>query len=127
MEKTKIILCGHGVGSTTFSKDKSDVLDLTSNRNCELISMDELCEVVSDVYHSKLFKYILIPILKDGVEQSRFLMNWGKKFFVVVREGDNLIKDWERNGNVGLQFLSTKLGEGEYLSTNIDKITPIEL
>jgi hypothetical protein len=128
MEDTQIILCGLGVGSTTFSKDKGNVLDLTSNQNCERIVVEDLCEVISDIYHSKLFKYILVPILEDGVRQSRYhLKNWSKKFSVVVREDDNLIKKWEDNGNVVLQLLSTKLGKGEYLSTNIDKLTPIKI
>ena len=127
MENTKIILCGVGVGATTFSKNNEMVFDLTSYPNWRLIGEMNLCELVSNIYDKKLFKYILVPLLGDGVSQSTYFIKWSENFSVVVKENDDLVNKWKENGNIGLYTLSTKLGKDEYLSTKIDGITPIKL
>lgn len=127
MEDTMIILCGVGVGSTTFSKNNENVFDLTSYPNWRLIGELNLCEMVSDIYDKKLFKYVLVPLLGDGVFQATYFLKWSENFSVVVKENDDLVNKWKENGNIGLYTLSTKLGKDEYLSTKIDGITPIKI
>lgn len=127
MEDTKIILCGVGVGSTTFSKNNENVFDLTSNPNWRLIGELDLCEMVSDIYDKKLFKYVLVPLLGDGVSQATYFIRWSDDVSVVVKENDDLVNKWKDNGNIGMYTLSTKFGKDEYLSTEIDGIATIKL
>lgn len=127
MIKTRVILCGKGVGSTTFAENSSNVLDLTTNQNWKKLVTDELSEVVMSICKTRIFEYILVPIFDDGVQQfNTFVLN-RIPLSVVVKDTSSLIDDWMKSENTIIGELYTVFSKDEFLSENISELTEIKI
>lgn len=127
MSKTKVILCGIGIGSTAFAENSSNVLDLTTNQNWKKLGVDELSEVVISICERGIFEYILVPIFDDGIQQfNTFLLN-RLTLSVVVKDTSGLIDDWIKSENTVIGEMYTVFSKDEFLSESISELTDIKI
>lgn len=127
MIRIRVILCGKGIGSTTFAENSSNVLDLTTNPNWKKLGVDELSEVVMSISEKGIFEYILVPIFDDGIQQfNTFLLN-RLPLSVVVKDTSGLIDDWMKSENTIIGELYTVFSKDEFLSENISELTEIKI